>query len=62
MKKTYRAYQKMCRDEGFDLLAIDTSRKHCRLIFDAGFVVAARTASDFRNIMNVRSAVRRLHR
>lgn len=62
MKKTYRTYIEMCRNEGFDVVAIDTSRKHCRLIFEAGFVTAAGTVSDCRNMMNVRSAVRRLHR
>lgn len=56
MKKNYRAYQTMCRDEGFDLLAIYTSPKNCRLTFDASFVTAAGTASEYRNMMNVRSA------
>jgi len=52
----------MCLREGFDLLRIEADHKHCRLVFDAGFVVAATTPSDHRNIYNVRSAVRRLHR
>ncbi|MEY8838575.1 hypothetical protein AB9K41_06055 [Cribrihabitans sp. XS_ASV171] len=62
MPKTYRIYEKMCRREGFDLLGIETGGRHCRLIFEAGFVVAAISPSDRRNILNVRSAIRRLHR
>lgn len=62
MLKTYRAYRKMCRTEGINLLGIETGGKHCRLVFEAGFVTAAVSPSDRRNMMNVRSAVRRLHR
>ncbi|WP_370163080.1 hypothetical protein [Limimaricola soesokkakensis] len=61
MLKTYRSYEKMCRHEGFDLLGIEAGRKHCRLIFEAGFVTAAVSPSDHRNMLNVRSAIRRLH-
>ena len=62
MLKTYRNYRKMCRVEGFDLVEIATCGKHCRLVFDVGIVTAAITPSDRRNMLNVRSAVRRLHR
>lgn len=62
MMKTYRTYRKMCRTEGFDLLGIEAGGKHCRLVFEVGFVTAANSPSDHRNLMNVRSAVRRLHR
>lgn len=62
MLKTYRAYRKMCRTEGFNLLEIETGSKHCRLVFETGFITAAVTPSDRRNMMHVRSAVRRLHR
>ena len=58
----FRDYQKMCRQEGFDLVCIEQDRKHYRLVFEAGFVTAAATPSDRRNLLNVRSAVRRLHR
>ena len=58
----FRDYRNMCRKEGFDLLHIEQGRKHCRLVFEAGFVTAAATPSDHRNLVNVRSAVRRLHR
>ena len=62
MTKTIRDYRAMCRSEGVALLGIDVTGRHCRLRFDAGFVVAAVTPSDNRNLLNVRSAVRRLHR
>lgn len=62
MLKTYRAYRKMCRVEGVDLLGIETGGKHCRLVFEAGFVTVAFSPSDRRSMMHVRSAVRRLHR
>ena len=52
----------MCLQEGVDLLCIEKGHKHCRLVFEAGFVVAASTPSNHRNMMNVRSDVRRLHR
>jgi hypothetical protein len=55
-------YREMCQREGYDLLGIEKGRKHCRLLFKLGFVVAASTPSDNRNLLNVRSAVRRLHR
>ncbi len=58
----FRDYKKMCLQEGFVLLGIDKGRKHCRLVFETGFVMAAATPSDHRNLLNVRSAVRRLHR
>lgn len=58
----FRDYRKMCRQEGFDLLGITKGRKHCRLMFEVGFVIAASTPSDHRNLINVRSVVRRMHR
>lgn len=58
----FRIYKAMCEQEGVELLRIEKGRKHCRLVFEAGFVTAAVTPSDRRNMMNVRSAVRRLHR
>lgn len=60
--RQFRDYQKMCQREGFNLLVIEKDRKHYRLVFEAGFVTAAATPSDNRNMINVRSAVRRLHR
>ncbi|WP_210528510.1 hypothetical protein [Rubellimicrobium arenae] len=62
MKKVFREYEALCRAEGYPLLAIEVSGRHCRLRFDAGFIVAAMTPSDHRNIQNIRSAIRRLHR
>lgn len=62
MPKTYRDYEKMCRREGFELLGVRTGGKHCRLIFEAGFITAPISPSDQRNILHVRSAIRRLHR
>jgi hypothetical protein len=62
MKKIIRDYEALCRAEGFPLIAIDVSRRHCWLRFDAGFIVAAATPSDHRNMQNVKSAIRRLHR
>jgi len=62
MKKVFRDYEALCRAEGYPLRAIEVSRRHCRLRFDVGFIVAAMTPSDHRNIQNVRSAIRRLHR
>ncbi len=62
MLKTYRNYKRMCHREGFDLLEIETCGKHCRLVFDAGFVTAAISPSDHRNLLHVRSAIRRIHR
>lgn len=61
MKKIYLDYRALCATEGFDLLGIDTDRKHCRLLFEAGFVVAPSSPSDQRNLKHVRSAIRRLH-
>ena len=58
----FREYRKMCRQEGVDLLYIEKGRKHCRLVFEAGFVTASVTPSNNRNLVNVRSAVRRMHR
>lgn len=60
--RAFRDYQQMCLQEGFAPLGIEKGRKHCRLMFEAGFVIAAATPSDHRNLINVRSAVRRLHR
>ncbi len=57
-----RDYKRMCEREGFALLSIDKGRKHCRLQFEAGFVIAPVSPSDVRNMMNVRGDVRRLHR
>lgn len=62
MLKVYRTYQKICHREGFDLLGIETGGKHCRLVFEAGFVTAAISPSDHRNMLHVRSAIRRIHR
>jgi len=62
MKKVFRDYEALCRAEGYPLRGIEVCRRHCRLCFDAGFIVAATTPSDHRNIHNVRSAIRRLHR
>lgn len=62
MKKVIRDYEALCLAEGYALQAIEISGRHCRLRFDAGFVVAAMTPSDHRNIQNVRSAIRRIHR
>lgn len=60
--RQFREYQRVCQREGVDLLRIEKGRKHCRLVFEAGFVTAAVTPSDRRNLVNVRGAVRRLHR
>ena len=60
--RQFRDYKKMCRQEGFALLGIDEGRKQCRLVFETGFVTAAKSPSDYRNLLNVRGAVRRLHR
>lgn len=60
--KSVRDYHKMCRREGFELLRIEMGGKHCRLVFDAGVVTAACTPSDHRNLLNLRSTIRRLHR
>ena len=60
--RQFREYRRMCQIEGFTLLDMVKGRKHCRLIFETGFVIAAVTPSDNRNLKNVRSAVRRLHR
>jgi len=60
--RQFRDYRKMCLQEGVDLLCIEKGHKHCRLVFETGFVVAASTPSNHRNMMNVRSDVRRLHR
>lgn len=59
MLKTYRTYQMICRREGFELLRIETGGKHCRLVFETGFVTAAISPSDHRNMPHVRSAIRR---
>ncbi|MZR14336.1 hypothetical protein GQE99_15055 [Maritimibacter sp. DP07] len=61
MKKIIRDYKALCRTEGFELLGVETDRRHCRLNFAAGFVVAPSTPSDQRNLKHVRSAIRRLH-
>lgn len=55
-------YRKICRSEGFDLLRVEMGGKHCRLVFDAETVTAACTPSDYPNLVNVRGAIRRLHR
>lgn len=57
-----REYKRMCVREGFELLGIERGGKHYRLQFEVGFVTAPTTPSDIRNMMNVRSEVRRLHR
>jgi hypothetical protein len=62
MKKAFREYQALCAAEGYPLRDILVSGRHCRLQFDAGFIVAPMTPSDHRNLQNVKSAVRRLHR
>jgi len=62
MLKTYRTYAKMCHREGFTLQEIKTGGRHCRLVFEAGFVIAANSPSDPRNMLHVRSAIRRIHR
>lgn len=62
MMKICREYKALCNAEGYPLREIQMSGRHCRLYFDAGFIVAAMTPSDHRNMQNVRSAVRRLHR
>ena len=62
MCRISRDYQKLCLREGVHLLAIETGRRHVRLVFEAGFAIAARSPSDHRNMQNVRSAIRRLHR
>ena len=59
--RSIREYRKMCRSEGFDLLRVEMGGKHCRLVFEVGFVTAACTPSDHRNLTNVRGAIRRLH-
>lgn len=60
--KQIRAYRKMCAQEGVALLGIERGGKHCRLVFERGYVTAAVTPSDNRNMMNVRGSIRRLHR
>ncbi len=62
MKKVFRDYEALCRVEGYSLRGIDVGRRHCRLQFDVGFIVAAMTPSDHRNMQNIKSAIRRLHR
>ncbi len=62
MNKRRRDYIALCLREGVKLLRIEDHKRHCRLVFEAGFVVAASTPSDRRNLLNVRSQVRRLHR
>jgi len=62
MKGVFRDYEALCRAEGYPLRSIEVSRRHCRLHFDVGFIIAAMTPSDHRNIQNVKSAIRRLHR
>lgn len=62
MKKVIRDYEALCKAEGYLLQAVEVSGRHCRLRFDAGFVVAAMTPSDHRNIQNIKCAIRRLHR
>lgn len=62
MKRMRREYQRLCLEEGVDLLGISMRGGHCRWQFAAGIVVAASTPSDWRNLMNVRSQIRRLHR
>lgn len=57
-----REYRKICRSESFELLRVEMGGKHCRLVFDAGIVTAACTPSDYRNLVNVRGEIRRLHR
>lgn len=36
-------------------MGIEKGRKHCRLVFETGFVAAAATPSDHRNLLNVRA-------
>jgi len=60
--KQVRDYRRMCMREGFDLLGIERSGKHCRLHFEVGFVTAPVTPSDNRNMINLRGEIRRLHR
>jgi len=60
--RSIRAYRKICRSEGFDLLRVELGGKHCRLVFEAGIVTAACTPSDHRNLVNVRGEIRRIHR
>ncbi len=60
--RSIREYRKLCRSEGFDLLRVEIGGKHCRLVFDAGIVTAACTPSDYRNLVNVRGEIRRIHR
>ncbi len=62
MTKLFRNYRRLCQCEGFHLIAIEKGRNHCRLVFEAGFVTAAVSPSDQRNMMNVRAEIRRLHR
>ncbi|SHF39312.1 hypothetical protein SAMN05444279_13519 [Ruegeria intermedia] len=62
MTRTHREYIALCAAEGVTLLRIETHRKHCRLCFEAGFVTASASPSDRRNLKNLRSAIRRLHR
>lgn len=61
-EKQMRDYKRMCAREGFNLLGIERGGKHCRLLFEVGFVTAPVTPSDIRNMKNVRGEVRRLHR
>ena len=62
MIKICGEYSKLCRAEGVILLGLDLSRTHCCLEFKRGFIFAAKTPSDMRNMKHVRSAIRRLHR
>ncbi len=62
MKKVLRDYEALCHAEGYSLREIEVVRRHCRLRFDAGFIVASMTPSDHRNTQNVKCAIRRLHR
>lgn len=61
MRKVYREYTKLCRAEGVDLMGLELGPKHCRLHFETGFIIAANSPSDWRNMKHVRSAIRRLH-
>lgn len=62
MRRIYRDYERICSAEGLELVGIERGRKHCKLRFATGFITAAVSPSDHRNLQNVRSAIRRLHR
>jgi len=63
MSKIEREYHKICKSEGVDLLHIGhTGGGHIRLEFDAGFVIASSTPSDYRATRKVRTDIRKLHR